>query len=57
MRAWQKVQCPVCHKVLFEAFGITSHILIKIHCRCKRVIQVKEGWVAEALQEQQPASR
>jgi phage FluMu protein Com len=57
MSAWQPVRCPVCKKILFEAFGITSHFLLRIHCRCKRVIQVKEGLQTEVVEEHHPSLR
>jgi phage FluMu protein Com len=57
MNAWQEVRCPVCKKILFEAFGLSTHLLIRIHCRCKRVIQVKEAFTAEVLEEQQQKLR
>jgi phage FluMu protein Com len=56
MSAWQEVRCPVCKKILFEAFGITAHLRIRIHCRCKRVIQVREGFLVQVVQEQQPST-
>jgi phage FluMu protein Com len=57
MNTWQKVQCPVCKKILGEAFGISTHMMMKVHCRCKRVILIREGWVTEVYQERQPKSQ
>lgn len=57
MNAWQEVRCPICHKLLFEAVGLSAHLLIRIHCRCKRVIQVRERFQVEVYQEQQPTTK
>ena len=54
MTLWQPVKCPKCDKTLFEAIGVLSHARVKIHCRCKRVIQIKEGFVAEVIGDQAP---
>ena len=57
MIAWHVVRCPVCNKILFEAAGISGHLLIQIHCRCKRVIEVSSDFSTTIVQEQQPTTR
>lgn len=50
MSAWQEVRCPACHNLFFEAFGISAHLAIRVKCRiCKRMILIKEGFVAEII--------
>ena len=57
MSAWTAVRCPVCDKILFEAVGIFAHSLIRIYCRCKRIVEVGEGLLTQVVQEQQPTNR
>ena len=48
---FQTVRCPVSGHVLFEAFGISTHLVIRIICRCKRVCVVREGFTVTILEE------
>jgi hypothetical protein len=50
-RGFQEVRCPVSNHVLFEAVGLSTHLVIRIICRCKRVCLVKEGFVVSILEE------
>jgi phage FluMu protein Com len=52
--SWQEVRCPFCHKLLFEAMDFGGQVMIRIYCRCKRFLQVKEHCQVEVFQEQQP---
>jgi hypothetical protein len=55
MTAWKKVECPVCHAWLFEAVGMSAHLRIRIVCRCRRKVMVKEGFIAEVIDEHAPS--
>jgi hypothetical protein len=51
MNAWQEVRCPACHKLLFAAAGINPHAVIRVICRCKRTVDVREGWTVTVAAE------
>ena len=51
MNAWQKIECPVCHAWLFEAVGISTHLRIRMVCRCRRKLLIKEGFRVEVIQD------
>jgi phage FluMu protein Com len=55
MSAWQDIRCPKCDKLLCQAFGISAHLLIRIMCRCGRLLQVKEGFLVEVISEGAPS--
>lgn len=57
MKAREAVKCPVCHKILGEAFWVAQVVSFIIHCRCKRVVEIREDYTTHIVQEQQPASR
>jgi len=50
-QAFQQVRCPVSGHVLFEAFGVNTHLVIRIICRCKRVCLVRDGFTVNILEE------
>lgn len=57
MKAREPLKCPVCHKILGEAFWVAQVVSLIVHCRCKRVLEIREDYSARVLQEQQPTSR
>ena len=44
------IRCPRCKHLLFEALGISAHMVIRIKCpqrTCRDdIVQVREGWEA-----------
>lgn len=56
MSAYRVVKCPACHKTLGEGFWVSTHLSFKMHCRCKRVVEIRHDYTVRILQEQpQPA--
>jgi phage FluMu protein Com len=48
---YQDVRCPVCGHKLLEAFGISAHLILRIKCTCRRVVEIREGFVAEIVRD------
>jgi hypothetical protein len=57
MSVHQPLKCPVCGKTLFEGFWVATALSIIIHCRCKRVVEIRGDCSTRIIQEQQPTSR
>lgn len=47
------IRCPRCKHLLFEALGISAHMVIRIKCpktTCRDdIVQVREGWETELI--------
>jgi uncharacterized C2H2 Zn-finger protein len=46
------LKCPVCDKILFEGFWVATALSVIIHCRCKRVVEIRQDYSTHILQEQ-----
>lgn len=57
MNARQPLKCPVCNKTLFEGFWVATVLSVTIHCRCKRVVEIREDFTTKIVQEQQSTTR
>ena len=49
MPRFMDIRCPVCGHKLMEAFGISAHLVLRVKCTCRRIIQIHEGFVAEVV--------
>jgi phage FluMu protein Com len=51
---FQDVRCPRCGHKLFQACGISAHLVIRIKCPSREcrdgIVQIREGFVAEIIQ-------
>ena len=56
MSARQPLRCPMCGKILFEGFWVATALSVTIHCRCKRVVEIREDYTTRIIQEMQPVA-
>lgn len=45
------IRCPVCGHKLFEVFGISAHLVLRVKCTCRRIVQVTEGFSTEIIRD------